>query len=101
MQELLDILRRIDSSDKPWISVVVAWNPKDSKMVADERELRAALSAALPHKLVQGRVTSALAIRGVPTLADFGMVVPSVLRAAERSFLRFASASPAHDPTVK
>jgi FxsC-like protein len=101
VQELLDILRKIDSSDKPWISVVVAWNPKDSKMVTDERDLRAALAAALPNKLVEGRVTSALAVRGVPTLAEFGMVVPAVLRAAERSFLRFASASPAHDPAVK
>jgi len=101
VQELLDILRKIDSSDKPWISVVVAWNPKDSKMVADERDLRAALSAALPNKLVEGRVTSALAVRGVPTLEDFGMVVPAVLRAAERSYLRFAPASPAHDPAVK
>jgi FxsC-like protein len=101
VRELLHILRKIDSSDKPWISVVVAWNPKDSKMVADEGDLRAGLSAALPNKLVEGRVTSALAVRGVPTLAEFGMVVPAVLREAERSFLRFASASPAHDPAVK
>jgi hypothetical protein len=29
------------------------------------------------------------------------MVMPAVLRAAERSFLRYAPASPAHDPMVK
>jgi FxsC-like protein len=99
--ESLKILKKIDSSGKPWISVVVAWNPRDSEMAAEEDRLRIALEEALPHLLVEGRVTSALAIKGVPTLADFGMVVPAVLRAAERSFLRFAPASPAHDPAVK
>jgi FxsC-like protein len=86
--ELKEILQQIDSSDKPWISVVVAWNPKDSDGADQEGTLRAALA-------------SALAIKGVPTLADFGMVMPAVLRAAERSFLRYAPASPAHDPMVK
>ncbi len=98
--ESLQVLRQIDSSDKPWISVVVAWNPK--KMSAEEADRRkAALAAALPHKLVEGRATSALAIKGVPTLADFGTTMLTVLRAAERSFLRFAPTSVAHDPAVK
>jgi FxsC-like protein len=99
--ELKEILQEIDSSDKPWISVVVAWNPKDSRTAAEEVRLRNALEEALPHKVVEGRVTLALAIKGVPTLADFGMVVPAVLRAAERSFLRYAPTSPAYDPVVK
>jgi FxsC-like protein len=95
--ESREILRKIDSADKPWIYVVVVWNPKDSKS-SDEGMLRKAIEAALPHKLVDGRATSALAIKGVPTLADFGTVVPTVLKAAERSFLRFGPAFPAHDP---
>jgi FxsC-like protein len=78
--ESRDILRQIDSSGKQWISVVVAW-PKDT----ERDRLRAALEKALPRKLVEGRATSALATKGVPTLAEFATVVPAILRAAERS----------------
>jgi FxsC-like protein len=99
--ESREILQQINSADKPWISVVVVWNPKDGKATAREDELRKALAEALPNKLVEGRATSVLAIKGVPTLADFGAVVPAVLRAAERSFLRSARASGAHDPAVR
>ena len=96
--ESREILQRIDAADRPWISVVVGWNPK---MTADDGVMKAALEAALPQKLVEGRATSLLAIKGVPTLADFGAVVPTVLRAAERSFLRAAHASGAHDSAGK
>lgn len=92
-------LQRIDGASKP-ISVVVIWNPK-AFTVGEEADLRDALAAALPHKLVEGRATSVLAIKGVPTLADFGTVVPVVLRAAERSFLRFAPAPGVHDAPGK
>jgi FxsC-like protein len=92
-------LQRIDGASKP-ISVVVIWNPK-AFTAGEEADLRDALAAALPHKLVEGRATSVLAIKGVPTLADFGSVVPVVLRAAERSFLRFAPPSGAHDAPGK
>jgi FxsC-like protein len=86
------ILKEIDDADRPWISVVVGWNPKTT---GDVDVLKTALERALPHKLVDGPAASVLAIKGVPTLADFGTVVPTVLRAAERSFLR--QASRAHD----
>jgi FxsC-like protein len=95
--ESREILRKIDSADKAWINIVVIWNPKDIKS-SDEAMLRKAMEAALPHKLVDGRATSALAIKGVPTLADLGTVVPTVLKAAERSFLRFGPAFSARDP---
>jgi FxsC-like protein len=90
-----DILRQVDAA-RPWVSVLVIWNPKghneEGRLLrgAEESELMEALESVLPHKLVEGRATSVLAIRGVPTLADFGAVLPTVLRAAERSFLRFA-----------
>jgi hypothetical protein len=35
-------------------------------------QIRAALEDALPRKLREGRATSALAVRGVPSLEDFG-----------------------------
>jgi len=88
--ESRDILRRLDSMDKPWVQVIVVWNPRDPQTTADGRRIRAALDEALPRKLKEGRAASALAVRGVPTLEDFGMVLPAVIAAAGRHYLRLA-----------
>lgn len=88
--ESRDILRRLDSMDKPWVQVIVVWNPRDPQTTADARRIRAALDEALPRKLKEGRAASALAVRGVPTLEDFGMVLPAVIAAAGRHYLRLA-----------
>ena len=90
--ECRDILRRLDSTDKPWVQVIVVWNQRDTQMRADTERVRAALDAALPRKLREGRATSALAVRGVPSLEDFGVVLPAVIAAAGRHYLRSASA---------
>jgi FxsC-like protein len=86
------MLKRLDSMDKPWVQVIVVWNQLDDQMRADAQRIRAALEAALPRKLREGRATSALAVRGVPSLKDFGMVLPSVIAATGRHYLRAASA---------
>ncbi|MGH3262091.1 MAG: FxsC protein, partial [Trebonia sp.] len=96
--ECRDILRRLDSMDKPWVQVIVVWNQQDAQMQADAERLRSALDAALPRKLREGRATSALAVRGVPSLEDFGMVLPTVIAAAGRHYLRSASASLPQEP---
>jgi FxsC-like protein len=90
--ECRDILRRLDAMDKPWVQVIVVWNQQDAQMQSDSERVRAALDAALPRKLREGRATSALAVRGVPSLDDFGMVLPAVIAAAGRHYLRSASA---------
>jgi FxsC-like protein len=96
--ECRDILRRLDSMDKPWVQVIVVWNKQDVQMQADTEQVRAALDAALPRKLREGRATSALAVRGVPSLEDFGMVLPAVIAAAGRHYLRSASALLPQEP---
>jgi FxsC-like protein len=93
-----DILRRLDSIDSSWVQVVVVWNQQDTQMRTDGDRIRAALEAALPRKLREGRATSALAVRGVPSLEDFGMVLPAVIAAAARHYLRIASAPLALSP---
>jgi FxsC-like protein len=90
--ECREMLRSLDSVDKPWVQVVVVWNQKDAQMRAEAPQIRSALDAALPRKLKEGRATSALAVRGVPSLEDFGMVLPTVIAAAGRHYLRSASA---------
>jgi FxsC-like protein len=89
--ECENLLRRLDVMDKPWVQVVVVWNQQDAQMEANADKLRAALDAALPRKLRGGRATSTLAIRGVPSLEDFGIVLSTVIAAASRQYLRHAS----------
>jgi FxsC-like protein len=89
--ECREMLRRLDPLDKPWVQVVVVWNEQDTQLAADAEKVRAALDAALPRKLREGRATSALAVRGVPSLEDFGTVLPAVIAAVGRHYLRSAS----------
>jgi FxsC-like protein len=96
--ECRDILRRLDAMDKPWVQVIVVWNQQDAQMQTDAERIRAALDAALPRKLREGRATSALAVRGVPSLDDFGMVLPAVIAAAGRHYLRSASTHLPQEP---
>jgi FxsC-like protein len=88
--ECRETLQRLDRMDKPWVQVVVVWNQQDTQLRADTAPIRAALDTALPRKLREGRVTSALAVRGVPSLEDFGAVLPTVIAAAARHYLRSA-----------
>jgi FxsC-like protein len=90
--ECQEMLRRLDAMDKPWVQVVVVWNQQDTQMHEDANQIRVALDAALPRKLREGRATSALAVRGVPSLEDFGTVLPTVIAAAGRHYLRSAPA---------
>jgi FxsC-like protein len=89
--ECREVLRRLDPLDKPWVQVVVVWNRQDTQLQAEAEKVRSALEAALPRMLREGRATSALAVRGVPSLADFGTVLPTVIAAASRQYLRSAS----------
>lgn len=90
--ECREMLRRLDRLDKPWVQVVVIWNQRDAQLQADAERVRTALDDALPRKFREGRATSALAVRGVPSLQDFGAVLPTVIAAASRQYLRSASA---------
>jgi FxsC-like protein len=71
--------------------VVVVCNQQDVQLQTDADKIRAALEAALPRTLKEGRATSALAVRGVPSLEDFSTVLPTVIAAAGRHYLRYAS----------
>ena len=89
--ECREMLRWLDALDKPWVQVVVVWNRQDSQLQAEAENVRSALEAALPRRLKEGRATSALAVRGAPSLEDFGTVLPTVIAAASRQYLKAAS----------
>ena len=88
------LLQQLDAMDTPWVQVIVAWNGADEELMGAEAKLRGALDSCLPRKLAEGRATSSLAVRGVPSLEDFGMVLPTVIKTAVRHYLRYAQAFP-------
>ena len=88
------LLQQLDALETPWVQVVVAWNSADTEIAGAEAKLRGALDSCLPRKLADGRATSSLAVRGVPALEDFSMVLPTVIKTAVRHYLRYARAFP-------
>lgn len=92
LAECREILQRLDSVDSLWVQVVVVWNQEDAQMQTERDRLRAALDSVLHRKLREGRATHASAVRGVPSLEEFGLVLPPVISEAGRHYLRTASA---------
>lgn len=99
--ECAQVLRRFDSTNKPWVQVIVPWNRSDTETAGAEPQLRDGLDKSLRSKLAEGRATSAMAVRGVPCLEDFNTVLPAVVRAAVRHFLKHATAHPPAGPAVE
>jgi hypothetical protein len=60
-------------------------------MKAEQDRLAAALHSALPHKLTEGRAKSVFALRGTRSLEEFSRMLPPVITAAGRHYLRIAS----------
>jgi FxsC-like protein len=92
--ECQSLLARLNLADKPWIRVVIPWNSDDEGTVAKTELLRSVLRRALQGKLEQGRVTSAVAVEGVPTLEAFGNVLPVLIPVAAKHYLKHAATHP-------
>lgn len=101
LPECQQTLKRLDALVKPWIQVVVPWNESDTETNGAETRLRLCLDASLKNKLEEGRATSVMAVRGVPSLEDFSRVLPTVVRTAVRQYLKYAPAHPPAGPAVE
>jgi FxsC-like protein len=99
--ECRHLLAQFNLQEKPWVQVVVPWNPADIESVAAEDRLRLALDSALRRKLERGRVTSAIAVEGVPSLDDFTAVLPWLILAAVKHYLGHARAFPPSGPVAQ
>lgn len=79
-------LRRFDELDQPWISVLVPWNTQDAEMTAAERDLRRGLRQSLRQKLDGVPRRCEMAATGIPTLAEFGELLPRMARIMLKRF---------------
>lgn len=99
--EYREKLRRIDFLRNAWVQVVVPWNRKDTELLGAEPSLRQGLDTALKEKLAAGRVDCRIAVNGVPSLEEFSMVLPVVVRVAARHYLGHAHAYPPPGPVIE
>jgi FxsC-like protein len=70
-------LRRLEGLD-PWVSVLVPWNSQDAELAAAERAIRQGLRRSLPGKLQSVPRGCQLAATGIPTLPEFGELLPEM-----------------------
>jgi FxsC-like protein len=99
--EYRDVLSRFDLLGKPWVQIFIPWSEQDGDNPGAEDELRRLLDSVLRHKIAQGRATSVLAVRGVPTLAELGRELPAVIQQADRQYLKKAAVFPPEGDTVQ
>jgi FxsC-like protein len=99
--ECSDKLRRIDSLGNAWVQVVVPWNRQDTELLGADPSLKQSLEKALKEKLAAGRVDCRIAVNGVPSLEEFSMVLPTVVRVAARHYLGHAHAYPPSGPMIE
>ncbi len=99
--ECQERLRQIDARGTPWIQLVVPWNRRDAEVLESELKLRQSLDLALGGKLEAGRVDCRIAVTGVPSLEEFSMILPTVVRVAARHYLGHAQAYPPAGPVIE
>lgn len=95
------LLARCNLAEKPWVQIVIPWNPADHETAKAKGQLRLALAAALRQKLEAGRVTSARAVEGVGSIRDLGQLLPLLIPAAGKRYLGHASAFPPAGSSVE
>jgi FxsC-like protein len=97
-QEQLD---RLDQIREPWVSVLVPWNIQDQGTREAEGDLRASLRQHLGGKLASVPRRCQMAANGIPTLQDFGQILPEMTMIMLKRFRKEATAHPPAGPVVE
>jgi FxsC-like protein len=94
-------LRYLDALDQDWVSVLVPWNSQDAEMAKAERELRDGLENALANRLASVPHQCRMAATGIPTLQDFGQLLPQMTMIMVKRFRQRAPAYPPAGPPLE
>jgi len=94
-------LSRLDQVEEPWVSVLVPWNSQDSETHEARADLRATLEQHLGRKLTSVPHRCRMAASGIPTLQDFGQILPEMTMIMLKRFRREATAHPPAGPVIE
>jgi FxsC-like protein len=94
-------LKRLDQLEESWVSVLVPWNRQDQGMFEARDELRAGLQQHLGRKLAGVPRRCQMAANGIPTLQDFGQLLPEMTMLMLKRFRKGATAHPPAGPVIE
>ena len=94
-------LSRLNEIEESWVSVLIPWNSRDDEMSLAEQDLRRKLQEHLGRKLDSVPRRCAMAANGIPTLEDFGEVLPEMTMAILKRFRKGAPAHPPPGPVIE
>jgi FxsC-like protein len=94
-------LQQLDQVTEPWVSVLVPWNSQDLGMRTAKEDLRTNLQQHLGRKLAGVPRRCQMAASGIPTLQDFGQLLPEMTMIMLKRFRKEATAHPPAGPIVE
>jgi FxsC-like protein len=94
-------LRRLDQVEEPWVSVLVPWNSQDQGTHEAREDLRANLQQHLGRKLAGVPRRCQMAASGIPTLQEFGQILPEMTLLMLKRFRKEATAHPPAGPVFE
>jgi FxsC-like protein len=97
------LLDAYDRMTKPWIEFVIPWNTKDRGLTENGEMLRRLLSTVLRDKFKNddGRPAKQTSSSGIASIEEMSLVLPSMIQAAGRQFLRSAGVDRESSPSSK
>ena len=94
-------LSRLDQVKESWVSVLVPWNSQDLGMHDAKDDLREKLREHLGRKLASVPRRCQMAANGIPTLQDFGQILPEMTMIMLKRFRKEATAHPPAGPVIE
>ena len=94
-------LRHLDGLDQTWVSVLVPWNSQDAEMAKAQQVLRDALGKSLGNRLASVPHQCRMAATGIPTLQEFGQLLPQMTMIMLKRFRQSAPAYPPAGPQLE
>jgi len=94
-------LKQLDEVAEPWVSILVPWNSQDLGMRMARDDLRANLQQHLGRKLAGVPRRCQMAASGIPTLQDFGQLLPEMTMIMLKRFRKEATPHPPAGPAVE
>jgi FxsC-like protein len=96
-----EYLTALDQINESWVSVLIPWNSQDAGLNLAEDDLRRRLREQLSRRMAGVPRRCQMAATGIPTLQDFGQLLPEMTMIMLKRFRKDAPAHPPAGPAVE
>jgi FxsC-like protein len=93
-------LRRLDEMEESWVSVLIPWSRQDAEL-AKAHELKERVEQLLSRRLAGVPWQCRQASTGIPTLPEFGQILPQMTMIMLKRFHKNAPAYPPPGPEIR